>query len=134
MLDLAYRRAWIAGGVLLTALVVVGSLLPAPVIESLHLLPWDKARHALAYGSLTLWFTGLLERSRYHRAGLLSFAVGLLVELAQAALTATRLAGSADLLANGIGAALGLAVAYAGLGGWARHVERWLGVAPAGGR
>ncbi len=134
MLDLVYRRAWVAGGVLLSAVVVTGSLLPAPVIQSLPLSPWDKALHLLAYGSLTLWFAGLLERSRYLLAGLMSFGLGLLVELAQATITTTRLAESADLVANGAGAALGLVLAYAGLGGWAGHFERWLGVSPSGGR
>lgn len=134
MLNLAYRRAWIAGGVLLSAIIVVGSLLPAPVIESLPLSLWDKALHAVAYGSLTLWFAGMLERSRYLLAGALSFGLGIFVELAQATLTETRLGDSADLVANGTGAVLGLGLAYAGLGGWARHVERWLGVAPASSR
>lgn len=134
MLNLAYRRAWVAGGVLLGAAIVVASLLPAPVIESLSLSLWDKALHAAAYGSLTVWFAGLLERTRYPLAALLSFGLGILVELAQSTLTETRLAESADILANGTGAVLGLALAYAGLGGWARQVERWLGVAPPGPR
>ena len=132
MLNLAYRRAWVAGGVLLGATIVVGSLLPGQVISPFSI--WDKFMHAAAYGALTLWFAGLLERPRYWLAGLLCFVLGVLVELAQATLTSTRLAESADLVANGLGAALGLALAYAGLGGWARHVERWLGVAPAGSR
>jgi VanZ family protein len=72
----------------------------------------------------------MLERSRYPVAAVLSFGLGILVELAQAPLTDPRLAESADLVANGVGAVLGLALAYAGLGGWARQVERWLGVAP----
>jgi VanZ family protein len=133
MLELAYRRAWVAGGVLLAAGIVIGSLLPGPVVGSLFSL-WDKLLHALAYGSLTLWFAGLLERSRYPLVAALSFALGILVELAQATLTETRLAESADLVANGTGAALGLVLAHAGLGGWARQVERWLGVAPAADR
>ncbi|MCU0976987.1 MAG: hypothetical protein MUC71_11860 [Steroidobacteraceae bacterium] len=134
MLNLAYRRAWISGGVLLSAIVVAGSLVPGPLIESLPLTLWDKALHAVAYGSLTLWFAGLLERSRYLIAGILSFGLGIAVEVAQAALTETRLAESADLVANGTGVAIGLALAYAGLGGWARQVERWLRVPPPGGR
>ena len=132
MLNLAYRRAWIAGGVLLGATIVVGSLLPGQVIAPLSI--WDKFLHSAAYGALTLWFAGLLERPRYWLAGLLCFLLGMLVELAQATFTSTRLGESADLVANGAGAVLGLTLAYAGLGGWARHVERWLGVAPAGGR
>lgn len=131
MLPLVYRRAWLAGAGLLGLAIIVGSLLPGPVVAVVS--TWDKLEHALAYGALTLWLAGILERGRYPWAAAAAFALGGAVELAQGTLTATRVAEPQDLLANGLGIGLALALAYGGLGGWAGRVEAWLGTTPPGG-
>lgn len=131
MLPLAWRRAWLAGAGLIALAIVLGSLLPGPVVSVVSV--WDKLQHALAYGVLALWLAGLYARRRAPLAAAASFVLGALVELLQGALTATRTADPADLLANSAGIAAALALAWTGLGGWAAWVERRLGAPPAGG-
>ena len=108
--------------------IVIGSLLPGPLVATVS--AWDKLEHAAAYGMLTLWAAGVLERRRYALAAILAFALGASMELVQATLTSTREADPLDLVANLAGIATALAMAHLGLGGWAGRVELWLGAAP----
>ena len=126
MLPLARRGLWIAGALLIAAVIVVGSLLPGPVVQSTA--SWDKLEHTGAYLVLALWIAGMLERPRYVWAAAAAFLLGALLEVAQALLTETREGDLLDLLANGTGAALALIAAHLGLGGWALRAERWLGL------
>lgn len=126
MLRLARPDLWIAGAVILVTLIVVGSLLPGPVVATVS--GYDKLEHAAAYAALTLWLAGMLERRGYVWAGTAAFLLGLVLELVQGWFTATRQADPLDLVANGAGIFLALAVAWMGLGGWAGRIERWLGL------
>lgn len=114
---------------LIGAMIVLGSLLPGSVIAAIDV--WDKLEHASAYGLLTLWMTGMLERRRYAWAALVAFLLGLSLEGLQGALTATRQSDPLDLVANLSGIGVAWALAMLGLGGWAGRVERWLGLAPS---
>lgn len=125
MLPLAWARLWVAGAILIVAAIVIGSLLPGPVVEVFS--AYDKLEHAAAYLLLTSWLTGMLERRRYPLAALGALLLGLAIELAQAGLTDTRVGDPLDLVANFAGIALGLALAYLALGGWAARLETWLG-------
>jgi len=129
MLPLARPGLWIAGALLLAAAIVVGSLLPGPVVESTA--SWDKLQHTVAYLVLSLWLVGMVGRKGYLRAAAAAFLLGVAVEVAQALLTETRQGDLLDLVANGTGALLALVVAHLGLGGWAQRAERWLGLSPA---
>ena len=126
MLRLARPDLWIAGAVVIAVMIAVGSLLPGPMVTAIS--GFDKLEHAAAYAGLTLWLTGMLERRRYAWAGMAAFVLGLALELAQGWLTATRQADLLDLVANGAGIFVALAVAWMGLGGWAGRIERWLGL------
>ena len=129
MLRLARPGLWIAGALLIAAAIVVGSLLPGPVVESTA--SWDKLQHTVAYLVLSLWLIGMVGRQGYVRAAAAAFLLGVAVEVAQALLTETRQGDLLDLAANGTGALLALAAAYLGLGGWAQRAERWMGLSPA---
>jgi hypothetical protein len=124
VLPLAHPRFWLAGALLLATGIVVGSLLPGPMLASVG--GHDKLEHAGSYFVLTLWVAGLVDRRWYPRAALAAFALGATLEAAQGLLTATRQADVLDLVANSTGIALALALAYLGIGGWAGRVERWL--------
>jgi VanZ family protein len=128
VLPLAHRRWWLTGAWLIAAAIVGGSLLPGPLVATVS--AWDKLEHATAYGALTLWTAGMLERRRYGLAAILAFALGASLELVQGAMTSTRQADPLDLVANLTGIALALALAHLGLGGWAGRIELWLGAAP----
>jgi VanZ family protein len=125
MLPLVYRRLWLAGALLIAAGIVIGSLLPGPVVETVGID--DKFEHAGAYFALTLWLAGLVMPRRYAWAALAAFALGAALEAAQGLLTVTRETDGLDLVANGVGIAIALALAYLGVGGWAARVERMLG-------
>ena len=125
MLPLVYRRLWLAGALLIAAGIIIGSLLPGPVVATVGID--DKFEHAGAYFALTLWLAGLMARRRYAWAALAAFALGAALEAAQGLLTVTREPEGLDLVANGAGIVFALALAYLGLGGWAGRVERMLG-------
>jgi hypothetical protein len=97
MLDLRHREAWLAGAFWLSALIAVGSLLPGPVVATVHV--WDKLEHAGAYAVLTLWLAGMTPRTGAWRAALFSMVFGALIEVAQGSLTDTRMFDPADLAA-----------------------------------
>lgn len=122
MLDLRYRRWWLAGAWLIVAAIVIGSLLPGPVAETVSV--WDKGEHFLAYFALTLWLAGLVEPRQYPVAAALAIGLGAGIEVAQALLTTTRLMDGYDVLANAIGTGAAWLAAWLGLGGWAQRVER----------
>lgn len=117
---------WWAGGWLLASLVVVGSLLPSERLPSFGGM--DKLHHFLAYWLMALWFSGMTERDRYLLIALWLLILGACVELAQYAMGFGRSADWRDFVANGLGVAAGLSLAYAGLGSWMLRIERRLGI------
>jgi VanZ family protein len=127
MQSLRYRSWWIVGGLAMALAIVVASLLPSSSLPSVQL--WDKFEHAIAYFALAAWFGGVVRPDRYLRLALVLLALGIAVEIAQQAMGLGRTAEPRDVLANGVGIALGLIVAALGVSGWMRGVERLLGVA-----
>jgi hypothetical protein len=120
---LRYARWWWAGGWLIAAGVVIGSLLPGSGVPDLGVS--DKVQHVLAYVLLTLWFAGLLPRSRYGVMGLALVGFGVFIEFAQHFLQYDREGDLYDVLANVLGVSCGLALAYRGLSGWMQRIERY---------
>ena len=124
VLPLAHARAWIAASTLLVAAVVYASLgpsVPAPDVDN-----FDKLEHAVAYLCLTLWFTGLVLRSRYGRVALALALFGLVIEFLQEFMPFGRQGDPLDMAANLVGIGVGLAIASVATGGWALKVEAWL--------
>lgn len=125
ILALRYRHAWLAFVLALAAGILVVSLLPARVVSVVNV--WDKLEHSTAYLLLALAGAGIVERRGYVAVAGLAVLFGALVEVAQGTLTTTRMMDWHDVVANAAGIAVALLLAYAGLGGWARRVEAWLG-------
>jgi len=102
-------RLWRALLVLLMAAVLVLALMPAPP-RSID-TGWDKLNHMLAFGTLAVagrfGFPGARTPLWLLIGGLLGF--GVLIELLQM-LVPTRSAEVADVLADSVGIAVGLAV------------------------
>ena len=126
MLSLVYRRAWLAGGLLLVLTVVAASLLPIPVLPEAP--GGDKLHHLIAYAAVTLWFAGMLEPRFQIPVALALLVLSSSIEWLQGMPAIGRSREAADLAANGTGIVLGLAAARLGLGGWCLQVERWLGL------
>lgn len=73
----------------------------------------DKLGHLLAYGVLAAWAVQLFSTRRALLLSLMALiTLGIVLEFAQGALTATRLADPRDALANTIGVLLGSALAW----------------------
>lgn len=105
------RRAWGLLLLLLTAWILWMSLTPQPRGPA---LPWDKANHALAFAVLGLCGHFALREHRHGRRWLV-LGLGLLgvgIEWGQLYVPG-RAAELADIAADGVGIALGLALASA---------------------
>ena len=123
MSTLRYGRAWYLVGVVLTAIVIVGSLLPDRDLPHMRLS--DKVEHLGAYAGLALWFGGLIAPRRYLRLGLALLALGGGIEIAQGLMGMGREADWLDFYADTLGVALGLSLCVAGLCRWAAWLEQW---------
>lgn len=81
---------------------------------------WDKAQHILAFALLA--FTGYLafpNRLKMLCGGL--FLYGVAIEIAQKYFTATHSAHASDLLADGLGLALGVGIYW--IVGWIKRLK-----------
>jgi len=124
MLPLKHKRLWLVLSVLLVAHVVYGSLAPDPPIEAPG--NYDKLEHFSVYLLLAVWFTAFFPRGRYWVVVVGLLVLGLAMELLQRWMDLGRIGDPLDMTANAAGIASGVAMALAGMGGWARKVEAWL--------
>ena len=108
----------------MVAAVVVLSLIPLDVDLAEN---EDKLAHFVAYGGLSFWFGILIEgRGRQLRIALAFAAMGVGLEFLQG-LTDYRSFEIADMVANALGAALGLGLAQTPLRNALDWVERLIG-------
>ena len=100
------RRLWLAAFWLAVLTVITASFWPGPQLPDLWFPAADKVQHALAYALLFL-----LGRRAGYRSDwglpLALLALGVTIELAQGAFTATRSAEWLDALADAVGIAVG---------------------------
>jgi len=119
-----FRRPvlWVGLWLAAIAATIVVCLLPPPPMAVPH--GFDKVEHVLGYAALSVgavWlFAGMRGQCRA-AAGLV--ALGVALEWAQGALTATRMADPADALANAAGVLLGLAVSATPAAGWLARLD-----------
>ena len=123
MLPLRFPKLWAAFAWSLTAAVIVGSLVPSPVLSAIPVR--DKLLHAVAYLVLTVSFAGFYRRSLYPTVAALLLVLGVSLELLQG-LTETRSADWRDMAMNSAGVAAGLVLSWWLLGGWCQRIERRL--------
>ena len=123
MLPLRYPRFWAAMGWLLTAGVVVGSLMPGSAVPDVGLS--DKAMHASAYFILMVWFAGFYRRGFYPLIAGVLIALGVGLDLLQR-LTETRSFDWYDVAMNCTGVVFGLVLSLLLLGGWSQRLEQRL--------
>jgi VanZ family protein len=118
-----HRRAWLFLGWGMVVVVVVSSLIPLDIdLQEGR----DKVAHFISYGSMTFWFAMLFEGRGRQLAVTLAFAaMGVAVEFLQA-MTDYRTFDVGDMIANGIGAALGFGLVRTPLGKALDWTERLL--------
>jgi hypothetical protein len=108
----------------MVAVVVWLSLMPDRLQPTTPWLGWDKTQHALAYASLMYWFRqAFVPRWRWP-VFLLFLGVGL--EILQG-VGGVRTFDPADMIANGLGVCLGLALGYTPLGRLLSKVDALIG-------
>jgi len=107
--DRQWRRRWAVLACLAVLVVAWGSLTPASELPSR--LPWDKASHFIGYAGLAglVGLTGL----RLPLAFLSGLLVGISIEYAQLLVPGRNGGDWADILANGLGAAVDTLGLYA---------------------
>jgi VanZ family protein len=85
----------------------------------------DKASHLVGHGLLALYFSGLVERRSWWKIFLFFLAFGAAIEVAQYSMNAGREGDPRDVVANSIGALLGLLVGRLGAARWP-ELAAWL--------
>ncbi|BDU18336.1 VanZ family protein [Lysobacter auxotrophicus] len=114
---------WVAIWIAMIAAVVASSLLPA------HDLPevpdgFDKVEHFVGYFVLSAWAVMLFAQRRAQAIAAVGLiGLGIALEFAQGAWTVSRMADSADALANSLGVLAGLMLGPTPLGGLLVWVE-----------
>jgi hypothetical protein len=119
---LRYRLLWQGLGWAMVALVVWLSLTTHPP-KPPSFLGWDKAQHTLAYAGLMFWFRQAFRRHWRWPVFLLGLGLGL--EVLQG-LGGVRTADWHDMVANSLGVAVGLGLAWTRLGGVLAGVDGWM--------
>lgn len=108
------------------AVVFAVCLLPAPDLPQVP-EGGDKVEHFLAYFLLAAASAQLhARRATLWRPALGLLLMGVLIEVLQGALTATRSADPADALADAVGVIAGLALAWTPARGWLQALDRKL--------
>lgn len=119
----AHFRVWLRIGWLLVALVVFLSLgPPGPEVPVRH---FDKLGHGLAYLTITAWFGALYQGRRRLGYAMGFLVMGTMLEWIQGT-TTYRAMDSADMIANALGVACGLALAYGPASRFLRVLDRRL--------
>jgi len=124
MVPLRYPWVWAGLGWALVAGVIVGSLIPGPMIRSIAVLS-DKVEHAGAYFLLMIWFAGLYRRGVHPIIAVILLLLGASLDLLQLT-TKTRSFELKDIAADGLGILVGLALSFWLLEGWCQRLERRL--------
>ncbi|SFU93451.1 VanZ family protein [Halomonas korlensis] len=104
--DRKWRRRWALLAGLAALMIAVGSLAPGSEMPSN--LPWDKANHFIGYAGLS----GLLGLAgmRLPLAFAAAMSVGIAIEFLQISVAGRSGGDWADILANGLGAAVAVVV------------------------
>jgi len=120
-----FRRpgVWLAGWILLFALVTIGSLLPPGELPPMW-PGFDKLQHFLGYALLSAYAVMLFARMRPQALAALGvIAFGIVIEFVQATWTAERIGDSADAMANALGALAGLLIASTPMARWLQRLD-----------
>lgn len=118
--DLELLRFWMSVGLLGCAALFYMCLVPSPPTVGFPYI--DKIEHFVAYLVLGTWFAGILA-PRYGRVffGLLAF--GIFIEIVQA-VSGWRDGEIGDVVADGLGVAAGIGLAYLGAMDWLGYIDR----------
>ncbi|GAB3337808.1 VanZ family protein [Marilutibacter aestuarii] len=130
---LRWPRTWLCAWLVFVAAVVVVSLLPARDLPPMPFDGVDKLEHLLAYAAMATGAVMIFASRRAHAGVALALvALGIALEFAQGAMTASRMADGADAVANALGVALGWGLGRTPVARGLLVVEAWLAEGPGG--
>lgn len=118
---LAFPRLWLAVGLVIAAAIATTCLVPASDLPTIGLS--DKVKHAMSYALLGFWFGSITSHRSFPGLAIALLAFGGVIELLQEWMQLGRHAEWADLAANAIGMAAGMALAATPLARWVNRVE-----------
>jgi VanZ family protein len=119
------RVLWWLGGVIVLLAVIVCLVPSHDLPERLELS--DKVSHLLGHCALALYFTGLVPRRSWWKIFVFLLALGTAIEFAQFYMHNGREGDPRDVVANSLGALLGLVLGRLGLARWPELAARILG-------
>ena len=114
---MSLHRFWWGLGVVLVLAAIVVCLMPGNELPSAFELN-DKISHMVGHGVLALYFAGLVQRRSWWKIFLFLLVMGSLIEYAQYAMQWGRDGDPRDVVANSLGAGLGLTLGWLGLARW----------------
>lgn len=117
-------RVWWTVGALLVVAATIICLVPFVEIPREFELN-DKISHLIGHGTLALYFAGLVPRRGWWKIFVFLLLFGITIEFAQYYMHVGRNGDPRDVLANSMGAALGLLLAACGLARWPQ-LAAWL--------
>jgi VanZ family protein len=110
-------KLWWALGILLLGAALLICLLPGRDMPGAFEFN-DKIAHGVGHAALAAYFTGLLPRSGWWKIFVFLLCFGACIEIAQHFMQVGREADVRDVLANSVGALLGLLLGQLGLSRW----------------
>ena len=110
-------RVWWGLGVLLVLVAIVVCVMPSNEIPGVLELN-DKLSHVSGHAAMAIYFAGLVPRQRWWKIFVFLLLLGSAIEVAQYAMHMGREGDPRDVVANSMGAALGLLLARLGLARW----------------
>ena len=121
---MSLARVWWALGVLLVVIAAIVCLVPIPHVPKTFDLN-DKVGHLIGHGTLALYFAGLVPRRGWWKIFGFLLLFGIAIEFLQYYMHVGRDGDARDVMANALGAALGLLLARCGLARWP-EMAAWL--------
>lgn len=119
------KKLWWTLGVLIVLAALVVCLVPGQDLPGAF--EWnDKASHFVGHGLMALYFSGIVARRSWWKIFVFLLMFGIAVEFAQYFMHAGREGDPRDVVANSIGALLGLGAGWLGLARWPEWIARLL--------
>ena len=118
------NRFWWALGAVIVLLAITVCLVPGREIPGVFELN-DKVSHLAGHGLLALYFSGLVIRRSWWKIFVFLLLLGSAIEVAQYTMNVGRDGDPRDVVANSIGALLGLVVAWLGGSRWTQ-LAAWI--------
>jgi VanZ family protein len=119
-------KFWWGLGLLLVGTAVYFCLVPMQELPGAFDLN-DKVNHVLGHAVMALYFSGLVARRSWWKIFVFLLLLGVAIEFAQHYMHLGRQGDARDVVANSLGAGVGLLLGFLGLARWPQWAGRLVG-------